>query len=243
MPAVTAHPGPSPTRMRLGAALGLILALSACGAPPSADLIRDTARDAAREANRAANAIFTLQGSSPQTRRLSAPIAPAARPAIALDRTVTARDPRTSAALRLRPARLSGGAVEVRQSDGCTWQRGDWFAPSSAWSNCGDSRNWHTGRATVSGGAGLWPLRVGAQTRFDRNAVSHTGRTLARSSTCRVRDAVEVVRPGRAATPAFVVDCADGKRVRTTWWAPNEGPIAFGKRHSENGIEELWVAQ
>jgi hypothetical protein len=102
--------------------------------------------------------------------------------------------------------RRGSDAVRFRESDGCVSTRwGDGFARSDSWAGCADSRNWHTGRA----------------------AVSHTGRRYTRDTVCRVTDAVEVVRAGRAPTPAFVVDCDDGKRVRTTWYAAGEGPVAF----------------
>jgi hypothetical protein len=144
--------------------------------------------------------------------------------------------------VQLAPRRLAGGVLIV-QSDGCTYRRNDWFAPSIAWRNCGDSKQWHSGTAAVVGGEGLWPLRLGAETRFSRSATSHTGRSHARDTTCRVSETVEVLRTGHAPTPAFVVDCADGKRVRTTWWAPGEGPVAFRKTHEDKGIEELWIAE
>jgi hypothetical protein len=178
----------------------------------------------------------------PETRSLRASPLPADKPFLPLTARIAAHDPRSGAQLALDPRRVGRGVAEIRQSDGCVWRSDDWFAPATAWRDCGDSRNWHTGRAEISGGAGLWPLRLGAEARFTRRAVSHTGRSYTRETTCRVTDAVEVLRAGRQPTPAFVVDCDDGKRVRTTWWAPGEGPVAFRKTHEENGIEELWVA-
>jgi hypothetical protein len=73
--------------------------------------------------------------------------------------------------------------------------------------------------------------------------VSADDRSYERDTICRVTDAVEVLRAGRPPTPAFVVDCADGKRVRTTWWADGEGPVAFRKTHESKGVEEVWVAE
>ncbi len=134
------------------------------------------------------------------------------------------------------------GSVRVEQSDGCVWTRsGDWFAPSDGWTRCDDSRNWHTGRAVVQPEGTIWPLTVGAEGRFTRRAVSHTGRSYTRETVCRVSDQVAVVREGRSPTPAFVVECNDGKRIRTTWYAPGEGPVAFHKMHRENGVEQAWL--
>ena len=98
-----------------------------------------------------------------------------------------------------------------------------------------------TATPTSRGGDGLWPLRIGAQKRWTRTARSSTGRSHQRVTTCNVDDAVEVLRDNHPPTPAFVVACNDGKRERTTWWAPEEGPVAFRVVHGEKGIEELWV--
>ena len=236
MPPAQPPQGPTAAGFRRAAALGLALTLSACGGTPPGELTRIMTR----EARLVAASLYAPVG--PETRPIGSEMAPARKPARPLAQTVTARDPRSGERVRLEPRSLGRGAVEIRQNDGCTWRTGDWFAPSTAWRNCGDSRQWHTGQSAVSGGAGLWPLRVGAETRFSRRATSHTGRTYERETRCRVTDAVEVLRAGRTPTPAFVVDCTDGKRVRTTWWAPDEGPIAFRKIHDEAGIEELWVA-
>ena len=221
---------------RRAVALGLSLAATACSGTQPGELTRVMTS----EARFVAASLFAPVG--PETRPLGAALAPARKPAAPLTRSVTARDPRSGEQVRLEPRSLGRGVVEIRQNDGCTWRTGDWFAPSTAWRDCGDSRHWHTGQSTVSGGTGLWPLRAGAETRFTRRATSHTGRTYERETLCRVTDTVAVLRAGRAPTPAFVVDCTDGKRVRTTWWAPDEGPIAFRKIHDETGIEELWVA-
>ena len=225
-----------PAELRLGLALGLVLTLTACGGSTPLDRLER----AAREADRFAGALFAPPG--PATRPLAVSPMPAEKPRLPLAAPISATDPRTGAALALTPRPLGGGVVEVRQSDGCVWRRDDWFSPSSWWRGCGDSANWRDGGAEVSGGAGLWPLRLGAEGRFQRRAVSHTGRSYERETVCRATEAVEVLRDGRAPAPAFVVDCSDGKRVRTTWWAPGEGPVAFRKTHRDKGVEELWVA-
>lgn len=178
----------------------------------------------------------------PETRRLAEPLPPLARPAAPLRDGFAYRDLLTGDTKRMAVTRLGADAVRVQQSDGCVWTRwGDWFAPSDSWAACGDSRNWHTGSAQVRVADPIWPLSVGAEGRFERRAVSHTGRTYTRETICRVRDQVAVVREGRAPTPVFVVDCADGKRVRTTWYAPGEGPVAFRKWQEGDGVEEAWV--
>lgn len=140
---------------------------------------------------------------------------------------------------RVRPF---GNGVRVRESNGCVWTRaGDWFSPSDSWANCGDSRNWHTGQAKVRQLDSLYPLKVGSVGRYERRAVSHTGRTYTRQTRCEVTDAVAVLRPGKAATAAYVVVCNDSRRVRTTWYAPDEGPIAYREVHHRKGVEVAWL--
>lgn len=223
--------------LRVAAACGVALSLSACATTPAADW----ARSAAIGAYSFAAAPFA--GPGPVTRPMVDAPPPAAKPARPLTAAIEAIDPRNGAPVRLTPRARGGGAVEVRQSDGCVWRRDDWFAPSTRWSGCGDSAAWRDGVAAVSGGEGLWPLRVGAEGRFRRRATSATGRSYERETLCRVENAVEVLRVDRAPTPAFVVVCEDDKRVRTTWWAPGDGPIAFRKSHRDRGVEEVWVAK
>ncbi len=177
---------------------------------------------------------------APQTAPLTAPLAATARPAAPLTADFTARDLRTGAVIAFDASRR-GSAVTVRQSDGCVWtRRGDWFAPSATWRNCDDGA-WATGRAEVRETASIWPLTKGAKGGFTRTATSSTGKTYKRDTACRVIGAEAVIRENGAQTPAWVVACQDGKRTRTTWWAPGEGPVAFRKVHEKNGVEEAWV--
>ncbi|MFN3260693.1 MAG: hypothetical protein ACE37J_09030 [Pikeienuella sp.] len=209
--------------LRLSAAAAALLGLAACAGAP------------APVARLAAPAV------APETAPLSGPLAAMAKPRAPLTGDISATNLIDGAPVTLR-ARASGDTVRVVQSDGCAWTRwGDWFAPSDSWANCGESQNWHTGQATVRPVGSLWPLRPGAEAGYVRNATSHTGRTYTRETRCRVTGSEAVIRPSGAATPAHVVACADGKRVRTTWFAEGEGPVAFRAVHEENGVEEAWV--
>lgn len=177
----------------------------------------------------------------PQTERLSAPLGPIARPKAPLAGRFSATNLLTGKTLSFE-TRRAGDGVRVRQSDGCVWTRtGDWFTPSDSWANCDDSAHWSAGRAKVRALDSIWPLEPGAEGRWGRDAVSHTGRSYTRETTCRVVGSEAVIRAGRAPTPAHVVVCADGKRTRTTWFAPGEGPVAFRKTHADKGVEEAWV--
>ena len=239
MPPTPSRPVPRDRRCAPAAlTLAVVVASSGCATATLEHADRTLLR-AATELTRAAAALapalFSEPG-APRTRPLDEPLPPLPRPARVLDGTLVARDSLTGAAMILMTQILRGGAVRVRRHDGCMWERA-----SRRWADCGDSRNWRTGTARITGGDGLWPLREGASARWQRHAVSHTGRGYRRETVCRVTDSVAVLREGRAPTPAFVVDCADGKRLRTTWYAPGEGPVAFRKTHREKGVEEAWV--
>jgi hypothetical protein len=191
------------------------------------------------DAGRAALAMVPGQA-APRTVALSTPPEPAGKPAAPLAGGFTARDLITGGTLAFDVLR-QGDRVAVRQSDGCAWTRADdWFAPSSAWENC-DGGQWATGRAEVRRTASIWPLREGAEGGFTRTATAASGRSYQRDTSCRVAGAEAVVREDGARTPAWVVRCRDGKRTRTTWWAPGEGPVAFRKTHDQNGVEEAWM--
>lgn len=210
-----------PARLTLAAAA--ILALGACGGVQAPSLTRPEI--------------------APATAALAAPLAPARKPAAPLMESIRAVSLIDGAPMTMR-VRRSGDGVRVTQSDGCVWTRwGDWFAPSDSWANCDESKNWATGSATIRANGSLWPLKPGAEAGFSRTAVSHTGRTYSRETTCRVTGAETVIRPSGKATPAHVVECADGKRVRTTWWSNEEGPVAFRAVHRETGVEEAWVRE
>lgn len=179
-------------------------------------------------------------GPGPETRPLKGSIAQVGRPSARQipSMTVTSLVDGTRASYSVR---RYGNGVRVTEGNGCIWTRaGDWFSPSDSWANCGTSKNWHTGQARVRELDSLYPLRVGSVGRYERRAVSHTGRSYTRETRCEVTDAVEVLRSGRA-TPAFVVKCDDSRRVRTTWYAPDEGPVAYREVHRRNGVEEAWV--
>ena len=135
-----------------------------------------------------------------------------------------------------------GNGVRAVQSNGCAWTRAaDWFSPSDSWANCGTSRNWHTAQARVRMIDSLYPLKLGSEGRYRRIAESHTGRDQDRTTICRVTGAEDVVRPGLPDTSAYVVECDDTRRVRTTWYAPGQGPIAFSQVSHSDGLEEAWI--
>jgi len=217
--------------------LVLIAALSGCSAGDALDMAAEAGMDARR------SVLSAFVAPAPQTRALGAPLAAAARPVRPLSRRVVAEDLLTGEEMRLTPRPVGARSVEVTEPDGCRWRRDDWFAPSTWWRGCGEADSWRDGRAELTGGAGLWPLRLGAEARWRRRAESSAGRAYVRDTVCRVEDAVELLRPGREPAPVFVVACDDGKRVRTTWWAPGEGPLAFRVARRGQGVEQVWVAR
>lgn len=135
-----------------------------------------------------------------------------------------------------------GNGVRVRESDGCVWTRdADWFSPSDSWANCGNSRNWRTAQASVTRDGSLYPLQVGSQGAYTRTATTPEGRTSTRTTSCLVTGVEAVARPGDVETPAYVVVCEDGRLRRTTWFAPQEGPVAYREEHLTRGLREAWV--
>ncbi|MEM6974561.1 MAG: hypothetical protein AAF577_17400 [Pseudomonadota bacterium] len=135
-----------------------------------------------------------------------------------------------------------GNGIRVREADGCTWTRiSDWFAPSDSWAGCGTSRNWHTARAQVRVLDPIFPLQLGATGRYERRAISHTDRLSTRTTECRVTEAVALRGANGQDTPALVAVCNDGRLERTTWYAPERGPIAYREVHLKRGPREAWL--
>ena len=134
-----------------------------------------------------------------------------------------------------------GSGIRARQDNGCDWTRSSWFAPSDSWTNCGTSTNWHSAQATVRVLDPLFPLTVGSTGTFERAATSVTGRTQLRRTTCEVTGIEVVIRPGQTDMPAYVVVCDDTRRERTTWYAPDQGPVAFLQVSAQGDVEEAWI--
>ena len=180
-------------------------------------------------------------GAGPETAPLSAELPPMAQPSAAELRsfTTTSLIDGSSNTFNIAPY---GNGIRVRQDNGCVWTRAaDWFSPSDSWANCGTSQNWHTAQAQVQRQDSLYPLTVGSEGRYRRVAVSHTGRDQDRQTVCRVTGAEDVVRPGHPNTSAYVVECDDTRRVRTTWYAPGQGPVAFTQVSNSGELEEAWI--
>ena len=185
--------------------------------------------------------VSALDPTQPTTRGLSTSMPEAVRPAGGELRSMTVTSLLDGAVTDFR-IQSFGNGIRVHESNGCIWTRQlDWFSPSDSWANCGTSRNWHTAQASVRELDPLYPLRVGSVGRYERSATSHTGRSYTRETRCEVTGAVEVLRDGHAATPAYVVACDDGRRLRTTWYAPGEGPVAYREVHNKQGLQEAWV--
>ncbi len=138
--------------------------------------------------------------------------------------------------------RSYGNGIRTRESNGCMWTRGiDWFAPSDSFSNCSSSANWKTASARVTQTRSLFPLQVGSQAEYDRRAVSSTGKTSERTTSCKATDAVQVSLPSGQAVPAYLVRCDDGRIRRMTWYAHGLGPVAYREEHHKKGLRDAWV--
>ncbi|MEM6421159.1 MAG: hypothetical protein AAF698_01125 [Pseudomonadota bacterium] len=165
---------------------------------------------------------------------------PAARPGPAVFGDRWVRDLANGGEERLGLS-ASRRRIHLSDADGCEATRlMDWFSPSVAWSGCGNSDNWHTASAKVGVRGSLYPLRVGGRGRYERWATAHTGKTSFRTTDCVVSDAV-TLDLGRRRADAFEVRCDDGRIERITWFAPNEGPIAYREAHHSRGLRQAWV--
>lgn len=182
-----------------------------------------------------------FQPAYPEVERLEQPPHPVGRPSLSEMRGMTVTSLMDDSDKSYHVSRYGNG-VRVQESDGCIWtSAADWFSPSDSWANCGDSQNWHTAQAQVRELDPLYPIQIGSIGRYEREAVSHSGKSYRRETRCEVTDAVSVLRPGKAPTPAFVVECDDSRRERTTWYAPGEGPIAYREVHRRKGLQEAWI--
>ncbi len=182
-----------------------------------------------------------FDGPRPQTRPLAAPLPPAGRPKAGELRSMTVAS-LTDDSTKTYTVRPYGNGVRVKESTGCTWTRAhDWFSPSDSFADCGTSSEWRTAQAEVRELAPLYPLQVGRVGRYQRRSVSRDGEVSVRDSRCEVTGAVQVIRPNAAPTPAFVVDCDDGRLRRTTWYAPGAGPLAYREIHKRKGVRQAWV--
>ncbi|MEO1539401.1 MAG: hypothetical protein AAFU59_03390 [Pseudomonadota bacterium] len=221
--------------------LALAAALSACTTTDFQGGFTPVSERLGAASDRVVSWTRSLTGTGPQTRRLDTPLPMLARPAKGQFRSFVLSDMRSGVEGPMT-FRAKGRRLRVEEPDGCTWRSSlDWFSPSTSWEGCGTSRNWHTGSAQVSVLDPLYPLKIGARGVYERVATSHTGRTYTRQTICRVTGAEQVVRGNGALSPAYVVACDDGKRVRTTWYAPDDGPVAYVQRHAVEGIEDAWV--
>ncbi len=142
--------------------------------------------------------------------------------------------------IETRRASASGNFVTMTEADGCRSTRSlDWFAPASAWSGCGTSRNWRTAKATVREVRSIYPLQVGARGTYTRQARSSTGKTSSRTTHCKVTGTATIVAMGKS-NPTYKVRCNDGRITRTTWLSPDLGPLAYREVHSRKGVREEW---
>lgn len=212
--------------MRTVLALALIVPLAGCGAIKAPDLSGFSQRDDAW----------------PETRPLTAPLRPVAAPSRRHLSTMSVVSLKNGRERRLRVRRYGAGH-RVRESGGCVWTRDmDWFSPSDSWANCGSSDDWRAAQAQVRREGSLYPLRVGSTGAYTRRArSSSTGEISTRRTVCAVEKTETVLRPGGAATPAYVVVCEDGRLRRTTWFSPKEGPVAYREEHLKRGVREAWV--
>ena len=178
----------------------------------------------------------------PETQIYSAALPPVERPTLAEFASMDVRTLPRGEALRLDVTPFGAG-VRVRESGGCIWTRAlDWFSPSDSWAFCGASKNWSTAQARVTEVQSLYPLQVGSVGVYQRQATSTaSGDISERETRCEAKASEAVRRPSGALTPAYRVECFDGRISRISWFAPGEGAIAYREAHYKRGLREAWV--
>lgn len=206
-----------------------VLALAAAAAP-------QTAGAAPKADERAAQERFDFELGPVDA------IAPAAQPAAFQWTSFRIRNLMSGRRERIEIEPTAAAQLRGRLPDGCVFTRdADWFAPSSAWRRCGPSRNWRAATAVVRQQGDIWPLRVGAEASYERLATSSkTGDTSRRTTRCAVAETVAVRRSSGTVEPTYKVRCADGRRVRTTWWSPDSGLLFYRQVHERRGLEAFW---
>ncbi len=145
----------------------------------------------------------------------------------------------STAHIALQP---EGERIRIDDGRGCVATRSrDWFSPSESYTGCGSSAGWSTATGEVRVIDSLYPLELGRTGRYLRRLVSSAGEVSTRETDCAVIDKAAVVRPGRPETATWVVRCDDGRVVRTTWYAPGTGPVAYREEHKTRGVREAWL--
>ncbi len=184
----------------------------------------------------------SVSGPAPVERSLAGGLDPAPRPSAASWSNLAIENLETGSIETLSVASASTQSLSFLDPTGCAYTRAnDWFSPSETWTNCGTSTNWRDAQASVTTAGSLWPLQVGRTAEYTRRAIStRTGEESIRTTRCEVVDAVRVLRHSGELTPTFKVECDDGRRTRTTWWSPDEGPVFYMQRHERRGLESAW---
>lgn len=232
-------------RASRGAAAALLAAsgLSGCALAERIGLFAPSEKPIAH-ADVTANAIQTqasLESPLPPTRPYDGPIAVVSQPMAAELRSFAAADLRDGADWH-KDIALSPTRAAIADSAGCAAVKApDWFAPALEWSNCGDADLAPAGSARVRVPDPLYPIERGAVGVYEVSATLADGATAERIVTCRVEDVTSVFRADSAVTPAYVVACEDGARTATTWYAPEDGPLAFIRTDAAGAVAEAWV--
>lgn len=178
----------------------------------------------------------------PVTQAYTGVLPPLERPSLAEFASMETRSLPEGEALRFDVTPYNDG-VRVRESGGCIWTRAlDWFSPSDSWAYCGRSKNWSTAQAQVREIQSPYPLRAGSVGVYHRRAVSTaSGAVSERETRCEAVAAEAVRTLGGALTPAYRVECHDGRISRISWIAPGKGLIAYREAHDKRGLREAWL--
>lgn len=140
---------------------------------------------------------------------------------------------RDGEAVEIEVLARDGDVETFRSPDGCVWShaRGDRFAPSVSWSDCGSA----DGTQRVERGGDDFPLGLGARWHYRLDGRDEAGNAWTGVRECTVQDTLEVELPGQR-REAFRVLCRDPWRFREWHVVPGENiSVRSINRHRESG--------
>ncbi len=172
-------------------------------------------------------------------RQADVDLAPMPRPAepLARSRGTNKGKPEAMRLLSVDGARLTY-AITEGPDQGCEWTGHGWFAPATAWRDCGGS----TGTQEIVRHGDIWPLRVGSGESYAVSGKDAAGERWQTTRECKVEAAVSVAI-GEQRLPVYEVVCRDSWNTRTWYVSPLlQQAVKFRRWHHRRGLESDFVA-
>ncbi|MDJ0684066.1 MAG: hypothetical protein QNJ84_05165 [Alphaproteobacteria bacterium] len=130
-------------------------------------------------------------------------------------------------------SRADGVENWTNETTGCSWWIAESFTPAARWENCGGG----SGTYDITQEGAIWPLAMQSTVRFDLKGANSKGNTWTRNHRCTVEAASNVTVPS-GSYDAYKVVCADERTVRTSYYAPGVGTVAYSRVNIGSGLAE-----